>query len=162
MHRTNDDNLQETVTLQLVCKKINVVSVQDKQIGKTGYIKVTEFDNETDDLFSKAVDKYDNDEIKGLVIDLRDNGGGSLDSAINMLNRLLPKGDLITEKSKKEGDKTYHSDDKQSYQKSIVVLINGNSARASEVFAGTLKTRGAATLIGTKSFVKGIVQTVFS
>ena len=160
--RTNDDNQQETVTLQLVCKKINVVSVQDKKIGKTGYIKVTEFDNETDDQFSKAVDKYDNDEIKGLVIDLRDNGGGSLDSAINMLNRLLPKGDLITEKSKKEGDKTYHSDDKQSYQKSIVVLINGNSASASEVFAGTLKTRGAATLVGTKSFGKGIVQTVFS
>lgn len=101
--RTNDDNQQETVTLQLVCKKINVVSVQDKQIGKTGYIKVTEFDNETDDQFSKAVDKYDNDEIKGLVIDLRDNGGGSLDSAINMLNRLLPKGDLITGKKQKRG-----------------------------------------------------------
>lgn len=160
--RTDAENKQETLTLQLVCKKIKVVSVEDKQIGNTGYIKVTEFDNETDDQFAKAVEKYDKDEIRGLVIDVRDNGGGSLESAINMLNRLLPKGDLITEKSKKEGDKTYHSDDKESYQKPIVVLINGDSASASEVFAGTLKTRGAATLVGTKSFGKGIVQTVFS
>ena len=162
MLRTDADNKQETVTLQLVCEKINVVSVEDKQIGQTGYIKVTEFDNETDDQFSKAVSKYEKEDIKGLVIDVRDNGGGSLESAINMLNRLLPKGDLITEKSKKEGDKTYYSDDKESYDKPIVVLINGNSASASEVFSGTLKTRGAATLIGTKSFGKGIVQTVFS
>ncbi len=160
--RSDEDNKQETVTLQLVCEKINVVSVEDKQIGQTGYIKVTEFDNETDDQFSKAVSKYEKEDIKGLVIDVRDNGGGSLESAINMLNRLLPKGDLITEKSKKEGDKTYYSDDKESYDKPIVVLINGNSASASEVFSGTLKTRGAATLIGTKSFGKGIVQTVFS
>lgn len=160
--RTKDDKQQETVTLQVVCETVKVVSVEDKQMGNTGYIKVSEFDNETDDQFSKAVDKYSNEKIKGLVIDLRDNGGGSLESAINMLNRLLPKGDLITEKSKKEGDKTYHSDDKESYQKPIVVLINENSASASEVFAGTLKTRGAATLVGTKSFGKGIVQTVFS
>ena len=153
---------EQRLSLQVSCEKVNVISVESKQIGNAGYIRITEFDNETDEQFSKAVTALEKEEIKGLVIDVRDNGGGSLESAIHMLNRLLPKGDLITEKSKKDGDKVYHSDDKESYKKPMVVLINGNSASASEVFAGTLKTRGVATLIGTKSFGKGIVQTLFS
>lgn len=102
------------------------------------------------------------DDVSGLVIDVRNNGGGSLDSVIEMLDELLPEGELITEKSKKEGDKTYYSTDETSFDRPVAVLINGNSASASEVFAGTLQARKAATLVGTQSFGKGIVQTVLS
>ncbi len=155
-------NGKELLDLQVVCGKVDVVSVSSKKFGTVGYIKITEFDKETDEQFGTAIENMKKDDVSGLVIDVRDNGGGSLDSVIKMLDEILPKGELITEKSKKEGDKTYHSTDDTSFDRPVAVLINGNSASASEVFAGTLQARKAATLVGTQSFGKGIVQTVLS
>lgn len=155
-------NGKELLDLQVVCGKVDVVSVSSKKFGTVGYIKITEFDKETDEQFGTAIENMKKDDVSGLVIDVRDNGGGSLDSVIKMLDELLPKGELITEKSKKEGDKTYYSTDETSFDRPVAVLINGNSASASEVFAGTLQARKAATLVGTQSFGKGIVQTVLS
>lgn len=152
----------EKLEKQVVCEEIKVISVTSENYGNAGYIKISEFDKETSTQFGVAVENFKNDTIKGLVIDVRNNGGGSLDAAIKMLDELLPEGELITEKSKRDGDKVYHSTDEKSYNKPIVVLINENSASASEVFAGTLQARGAAQLVGTKSFGKGIVQTVLS
>ncbi len=155
-------NGKELLDLQVVCGKVDVVSVSSKKFGTVGYIKITEFDKETDEQFGTAIENMKKDDVSGLVIDVRDNGGGSLDTVIKMLDELLPEGELITEKSKKEGDKTYYSTDDTSFDRPVAVLINGNSASASEVFAGTLQARKAATLIGTQSFGKGIVQTVLS
>jgi len=155
-------NGKELLDLQVVCGKVDVVSVLSKKFGTVGYIKITEFDKETDEQFGTAIENMKKDDVSGLVIDVRDNGGGSLDTVIKMLDELLPEGELITEKSKKEGDKTYYSTDDTSFDRPVAVLINGNSASASEVFAGTLQARKAATLIGTQSFGKGIVQTVLS
>lgn len=147
---------------EVKCSRVDVVSVKSKKYGTIGYINVSEFDKETDEQFGTAVENMKKDNVTGLVVDVRDNGGGSLDTVINMLDELLPEGELITEKSKKDGDRSYRSTDKTSFDQPIVVLINQNSASASEVFAGTLQARGAATLVGTKSFGKGIVQTVLS
>ena len=155
-------NGKELLDLQVVCGKVDVVSVSSKKFGTVGYIKITEFDKETDEQFGTAIENMKKDDVSGLVIDVRDNGGGSLDTVIKMLDELLPEGELITEKSKKEGDKTYYSTDDTSFDRPVAVLINGNSASASEVLAGTLQARKAATLIGTQSFGKGIVQTVLS
>lgn len=162
IERTDSEGNTETLDKEIVCREIKVVSVNSERYGEVGYIRVSEFDKETSSQFEIAVENYRNEEIKGLVVDVRDNGGGSLDAAISMLDELLPEGDLITEKSKKDGDKTYHSTDEKSYNKPIIVLMNENSASASEVFAGTLQARGVAKLVGTKSFGKGIVQTVLS
>lgn len=162
IERTDSEGKTETMDKEVMCREIKVVSVNSENYGDAGYIKVSEFDKETSSQFEIAVENYRNDAIKGLVIDVRDNGGGSLDAAIDMLDELLPEGELITEKSKRDGDKTYHSTDEKSYDKPIIVLMNENSASASEVFAGTLQARGAAKLVGTKSFGKGIVQTVLS
>lgn len=162
IERTDSEGKTETMDKEVVCREIKVVSVNSENYGDAGYIKVSEFDKETSSQFEIAVENYRNDKIKGLVVDVRDNGGGSLDAALAMLDELLPEGELITEKSKKDGDKTYHSTDEKSYDKPVVVLMNENSASASEVFAGTLQARGAAKLVGTKSFGKGIVQTVLS
>lgn len=162
VERAGENGQVQTLDKEVVCGKVDVVSVRSKKIGTAGYIKITEFDKETDKQFGTAIENMRNDDVSGLVIDVRDNGGGSLDSTINMLDEILPEGELITEKSKKDGDETYHSTDDTSFSKPIVVLINENSASASEVFAGTLQARKAATLVGTKSFGKGIVQTVLS
>ena len=95
-------------------------------------------------------------------MDVRKNGGGSLSAAVTILDELLPKGKLITEKSRDKGDKVYESTDEKYFDKPLVVLIDQSSASASEVFAGTLQDRGAASLVGVKSFGKGIVQTIYS
>ncbi len=162
LERQGEEGEKEEIEKKVTCEEVKVISVHSERYDDVGYIRVSEFDKETADQFQVAVENQKEDSVKGLVIDVRDNGGGSLDSAIKMLDELLPEGELITEKSKKDGDKVYHSTDETRYNKPVVVLINGNSASASEVFAGTLQARGAAKLVGTKSFGKGIVQTVLS
>lgn len=97
-----------------------------------------------------------------MIVDLRGNGGGSLTAVVDILDRMLPKGKLITEKNKVNGDKVYTSTDEKHFDKPVAVLINGGSASASEVFAGCMQDRKAASLVGVKSFGKGIVQTIFS
>lgn len=162
IERTREDGEVETIDKQVVCGKVDIVSVVTKMYGTVGYIQITEFDKETDEQFGAALENMRKDDVSGLVIDVRNNGGGSLDTVIHMLDELLPEGELITEKSKKEGDRTYHSTNDSSFSKPIAVLMNEHSASASEVFAGTLQARKAATLVGTQSFGKGIVQTVLS
>lgn len=160
--RTDEEGQTKQLEKQVICDEVKIVSVKYQCLSDVGYIQVSEFDKETADQFEGAVENARKDEVKGLVIDVRDNGGGSLEAAIKMLDCLLPAGDLITEKSKKEGDHVYHSTDDQCFDKPVIVLVNENSASASEVFAGTLQARGAAQIVGTKSFGKGIVQTVLS
>ncbi len=163
VERTGTDGQLERLEKKVVCDEVKVISVHSKRFDDVGYIQVTEFDKETAGQFKVAMENNArNDSVKGLVIDVRDNGGGSLDAAIQMLDELLPEGELISEKSKKDGNKVYHSTNETSYDKPVIVLINEHSASASEVFAGTLQARGAAKLVGTKSFGKGIVQTVLS
>lgn len=162
IERTGEDGQKEQLEKKVVCKEVKIVSVHTKQFDDVGYIQITEFDKETAGQFKVAMENARNESVKGLVIDVRDNGGGSLEATIQMLDELLPEGELISEKSKKDGNKVYHSTNETSYDKPIIVLINERSASASEVFAGTLQARGAAKLVGTKSFGKGIVQTVFS
>lgn len=162
VERQTADGEKQELDLNVVCGRVEVVSVTSKKYGNTGYIKVSEFDKETDEQFGAAVENMKKDQVDGLVIDVRDNGGGSLDTVLAMLDEMLPEGELITEKNKKYGDETFRSTNKRSFDRPVAVLINGNSASASEVFAGTMQARGAATLVGTRSFGKGVVQTVLS
>lgn len=152
-----------TKVVTVVTGKIVNQTVSHKMLeGKMGYILVTSFNKETVKQYEKAIDDLEKKGQKGLIVDLRNNGGGSLTAVIDMLNRMLPKGDLITEKNKVKGDKLYTSTDGQHFDKPVIVLINEASASSSEVFAGCMQDRGAATLVGVKSFGKGIVQTIFS
>ena len=158
-----EDGKKVIKSITVVSEKIVNQTVSHKMLkGKVGYICVTSFNKETVNQYGKAIDDLDKKGQKGLVVDLRNNGGGSLVASIDMLNRMLPKGNLITEKNKVNGDKRYTSTDGQHFDKPVIVLINEGSASASEVFAGCMQERGAATLVGVKSFGKGIVQTIFS
>ncbi len=151
----------ETFSIKREVVETETVSSKDLS-SEVCYIRITSFNENTDEQFEEIMKKVERKNQEKLILDLRDNGGGSVDATIHMLNYLLPKGDLITEKSKKQGDKKYTSDDKHSYNGKVVILINGNSASASEVFAGTMQARNQAKLVGTQSFGKGIVQTILS
>ncbi len=154
---------KKTKKITVVCEKIVNQTVSYKMLnGHIGYLAVSAFNKETVKQYKDAIADMEKKGQEGLIIDLRNNGGGSLTAAIDMLNRMLPKGNLITEKSKVNGDKLYTSTDKEHFDKPVVVLINEGSASASEVFAGCMQDRGAATLVGVRSFGKGIVQTIFS
>jgi carboxyl-terminal processing protease len=158
-----ENGKEKTLEIKVTCEKIVNQSVTYKMLDDgIGYIQISSFNNETTGQFEEAIQKLEKKEQKGMIVDVRNNGGGSLSAAIDMLNELLPEGKLITEKSRGKDDKTYESTDEKHFDKPMVVLINGNSASASEVFAGTLQDRGAASLVGVKSFGKGIVQTIFS
>ncbi len=162
VERMEEDGTTVTVDCNVVCEKVVVESIQSRCYENIGYIIIKAFDKGTDEQFKEAMKEMRDKSVDGIVFDVRDNGGGSLDTVVAMLDELLPEGLLLTEKSKKDGEKKYHSTNKTSYDKPMVVLMNGNSASASEIFAGALQTRGKAKLVGTKSFGKGVVQSVLS
>lgn len=130
--------------------------------GDTGYIKVTGFEEVTSKQFTNAVDTLEKSGMKALIIDLRNNGGGLLTSTIKMLDRLLPKGLLVYTKNKEGVGEEYYAEDDECVKVPMAILVNGHSASASEVFSGALQDEGVAKLVGTQTFGKGIVQTIFS
>ncbi len=159
--------LQRKNAAQLLKMKIERKVIRDNTVShkmldnNIGYISVSGFEEVTEKQFIKAVDDLENKGEKGLIIDLRDNGGGLLNTAIGMLDRLLPKELVVYTKDKQGMAQEYYTKDKQEVNVPIVILVNGNSASASEVFSGALKDYGKAKLIGTKTFGKGIVQSSF-
>ena len=96
--------------------------------------------------------------MKKLIIDVRDNPGGMLDTVSQMLYEILPKGTVVYTQDKQGKKQEYKSNDDEELGMPLVVLVNGNSASASEIFAGAVKDYNYGTLIGTKTYGKGIVQ----
>lgn len=127
-----------------------------------GYIQITEFDVVTVEQYQNALTDLENQGMKGLIVDVRDNPGGVLGSVVEMLQNMLPKGTICyTEDKNGKGD-TFTSDGTKEFKKPLVVLVNGNSASAAEIFTGAIKDYGIGTIVGTTTFGKGIVQKVFS
>lgn len=129
--------------------------------GQTGYIKVTGFEEVTKKQFKNAVDTLEDAGMKSLIIDLRNNGGGLLSAAVTMLDRLLPKGLVVYTKNKSGIEEEFFAEDDICLKLPMAILVNGGSASASEVFSGALQDNGVAKLVGTTTFGKGIVQTIF-
>jgi len=149
-------------TFKVERKEIEIPMVEHKMLSdKIGYVAIYEFESTTADQFDAAIDDLTAQGMKGLVIDLRDNPGGLLTSATAVLDRILPKDKLLVYTVDKKGKKeeAYSSDD-DSVNVPMTVLINGNSASASEIVSGCLQDYGTAKLVGTTSFGKGIVQYV--
>lgn len=99
--------------------------------------------------------------MDGLIVDLRDNGGGLVSSVCAILDRLLPEGLIVYTEDKYGNREEEHSDAEHYFDKPLAVLVNGNSASASEIFAGAIKDYGIGTLVGTKTYGKGIVQKIY-
>ncbi len=134
--------------------------MEEKSGKKIGYVAVSEFDEVTASQFKSAIKELEKEGMQGLVIDLRDNPGGLLDVTCEMLDRMIKKGILVytVDKNGKRVDE--EATDNLSFDKPVAILVNGNSASASEVFSGAMKDYKVATLVGTNTFGKGIVQSI--
>ena len=156
--RAGSGNIEEIV---LTREHIVLKTVKSKTLPENiGYVRITNFGEGTDKEFVQALDNLGYQNLNGLVIDLRNNGGGTLTSMQNISDMLLPEG-VITYFEYKDGRKKYFRSDKEFLDIPVSIIINGSSASASEAFAGAMRDHNRATLVGEKSFGKGIVQSVF-
>lgn len=155
-----DDMEEYTATATRKIVEVQTVEHEMKDDG-VGYVQITEFDDVTYDQFTSALEDLTGQGMTGLVIDLRNNPGGNLDTVCDILDLILPEGTILSTKDKNgEGD-TYTSDEEHKLEIPMSVLTNENSASASEIFAGAIQDYGVGTLVGTTTFGKGIVQQIF-
>ena len=147
---------------------IKVQSVRSHiEAGDIGYIRITQFTEQTADglktAMGKIADEVPGDKLKGYIIDLRNNPGGLLDQSIDVVNTFIDKGEIVSTRGRNPDDTqrfAAKAGGDLSGGKPVVVLINGGSASASEIVSGALQDHKRATLIGTRSFGKGSVQTI--
>lgn len=151
----------DPIDYSITRKMIEVPTIEYEMLdNKIGYIAVSEFDEVTAEQFSKAIKDLDSQGQVGLIVDVRNNPGGLLSTVVNMLDSMLPKGLIVYTEDKYGKKEEKFSDDKEKFMKPVVVLINGNSASASEIFAGAIQDYKLGTIVGTTSFGKGIVQSI--
>jgi carboxyl-terminal processing protease len=157
---------KEKVDFSITRAVIQIKSVRFRTEDDVGYIRITQFNEQTYDGVKQAMQKFASDipadKFKGYVLDLRNNPGGLLDQSIAVVNAFINKGEIVSTRGR-------NADETQRYVaraadlsngKPVVVLINGGSASASEIVAGALQDHKRATIIGTRSFGKGSVQTI--
>ena len=127
-----------------------------------GYIQITEFDDVTTDQFTEAMAVLKGQNMKGLILDLRSNGGGNLDTCIDIAQQMLPKGLIVYTEDKYGNRDEYTCDGEREFDKPLVVLVNGYTASASEILTGAIKDYRLGTVMGTTTYGKGIVQQIIS
>src|SRR5215211_5787960 len=164
--RISRKGIEKPVEVSITRDVIRVRSVRSHMEGEDiGYIRVTQFNEQTTEGVRRAITDMSNqagDKLRGFVLDLRNNPGGLLDQAISVSDAFLEKGEIVSTRGR-------NAEETQRYNaragdltkgKPIIVLINGGSASASEIVAGALQDHKRATVIGTRSFGKGSVQTI--
>lgn len=147
------------VTVERKKVETPTVSLEMMEDGMA-YIQVTEFDEVTIDQFADALATARGSGMKGMILDLRANPGGSLNSVVEMARMLLPKGMIVYTEDKNGKRQEYTCDGQKEFDLPLVVLVDMNSASASEIMAGAIKDYGIGTLVGTTTFGKGIVQQI--
>ena len=153
---------EEELDFVMHCEMIEIPTIEHEMLeDQTGYIQIMEFDKITVPQFESALEDLKNQGMERLIIDLRNNGGGSVDAVEAIADALLPEGTIVSidyaykEKEERTSDSTW-------VEVPMAVLINSYSASASEILAGALQDHGVAKIVGTQSFGKGIVQNVLS
>lgn len=161
-----------SVTLEVIrgTERLTFSVVRDAVEAKTvsytlldnniGYLSISQFEEVTTKQFKAAVEDLQSQGMKGLVIDIRNNPGGLLDTVVGMLKYMLPDGLIVYTEDKQGNRKEYKGQDNDEFNLPLAVIVNGNSASASEIFAGAIQDYGKGTIIGTQTYGKGIVQTV--
>lgn len=158
--RTDKEGKQSTMDVVVNREKIRIKTIKQSMLeNNVGYIRISTFDMQTAEDFNVAFDELKSKGMKSLVIDLRYNPGGIIDATVDITDKFLGEG-IITYTKTKAGEMEYYKSDAEKDDIPIVLLINDGSASASEIMSGALKDTKRATLIGTKTFGKGIVQRV--
>lgn len=163
--RVSEDKPEgEEIPMLVERRDVTVDTVYSKTLNisgkKIGYLRLSAFDDITWNDFKEHYSKLKNTNIEGLIFDLRNNPGGALDVCLNIADTFLDEGVVVTTEDK-NGNVITEKSDANMDDIPMVVLVNENSASASEILAGAFKDRGRAKIIGTKTFGKGIVQKLF-
>ena len=149
---------------KIIREVINIPSVEAKTLdsaGQIGYIRLNQFHSRSAQEMADNVNKLLAEKhIKGLILDLRDNGGGDFDSSISIASIFLD-GEEVVSVADAKGNKNVYRASREKVDIPMVVLVNGNSASASEILAGALQDNKRALLVGQKTYGKGLVQTVY-
>jgi carboxyl-terminal processing protease len=162
LRKGNDAPIEIAITRDT----IRVRSVRMKVEDDVGYVRITQFNEQTTDGLKKSItdilNQVPSDKLKGYVIDLRNNPGGLLDQAISVSDAFLERGEIVSTRGRdpEETQRFNARPGDLTKGKPVIVLINGGSASASEIVAGALQDHRRATLVGTRSFGKGSVQTI--
>lgn len=156
--------LRNNETMKITVDKSQIVMetvTWEMKENKIGYIAVSQFVENTSDQFNEALTSLSEEGMSSLIIDLRDNGGGLLTACLDMVSRFVPDEKLIVYTEDKNGNQTkYNSDSVDVLDLPVVLLVNENSASASEIMTGCLKDYGIATVVGETTYGKGIVQNI--
>lgn len=151
----------EYVTFDVERRQVVTEDVESRMLtDRVGYVLLDQFEGKAAEQLKAAIDELESQGMQGLVLDLRDNPGGDLDVMLDIADIFLPKGVVLTIEDVKGHLIPYYSG-AQQYTKPLVVLVNGNSASASEALSGAIKDHGTGTLVGTQTFGKGIVQSIY-
>ena len=151
---------EEEIDFIMERRVIEVPTIEHEMLANDiGYIQIMEFDSITADQFHNALTELQSQGMKALVIDLRNNGGGSVEAVCSIADELLPEGPIVFTEYKDE-EWQERSSDASCVDVPMAVLMNGNSASASEILAGALQDYEEAVIVGTQSYGKGIVQSV--
>lgn len=151
------------LSFTMVRKTILLEAVEYTMLkDKIAYVKITEFDSDTEKEFADAKSAFIKDGAKAVILDLRDNPGGYLNAAIDIADQILVSGPISHFEKKGNIYRTYSADNKESLSVDMVVLINENTASAAEVLAAALKENKVAKLVGTTTYGKGMAQSLYS
>ncbi len=155
---------EETLTFEIERQKINTNPVYADVIdGNIGYLGISSFDEGVAEDFKTKFQSLKEKGITSLIIDLRDNGGGIVDEATKIVDYIVPKGkEILITVDKNKNEEITKAEEDVLIDMPIVVLVNASSASASEIMAGALKDLGEATIVGTKTYGKGIIQQFLS
>lgn len=151
---------QDIQDYTLTRSNIQIKTVAGKLLDNNiGYIRISMFNENTGNDFIRKFQELEKQGMKALVLDLRDNPGGLLDESVKVAGQLVPKGPVVSVVTR-DGRRETHSSNLEAAKYPVAVLVNGGSASASEIVAGAIQDTGVGTLIGTKTYGKGSVQTV--
>ena len=149
----------EELELEVTRAEFEITSIYHHMIGKIGYLQITRFNSKTTEQLKAAVEEMQGQGATALLFDLRDCGGGLLDATADILDYLLPKGDIISAKYKNGTIDVMFTSDENEIEMPMAVLTNSGSASASELFAAAVRDYNKGILIGTNTFGKGVMQT---
>lgn len=149
----------EEIALELKREKIDLYKVTSEIIDDVCYIRYSGFTQKTTDEVTKIVESIDTEKISGIIFDVRNNGGGEFTSAINLCDLFLDDG-MIMYTVDKNGKKAVYNAKSGGSSLPLAIIVNGSSASASEIFAGSLQSRKRAVIVGEKTYGKGVSQTV--
>lgn len=152
---------KKELTLDVERRQVDVDTVYYRMLDNgIGYLELTEFDAVSTDQFTSALEDLKSQGMESLILDLRSNPGGMLDVAVALADELIDTGTVVSIRDKNGNEKSYDAEGEGSLGIPLAVLVNGDSASASEVLSGCIRDYGAGTIIGTQTFGKGIVQNI--